>query len=87
MSKGLDQKKNTKKKAQKTPDEKRAAFRTAMQCKGRRRNGEVFLADMWFSTYRTTAGPRLAAMVVDVSDELRNREESTLLRALTIPGA
>jgi two-component system sensor kinase FixL len=64
------------------PDEKRAAFRTAMQCKGRRKNGEVFLADMWFSTYRTSAGPRLAAMVVDVSDELRNREESTLHQLL-----
>jgi two-component system sensor kinase FixL len=65
------------------PDEKHAAFRTAMQCRGHRRNGEVFLADMWFSTYRTSAGPRLAAMVVDVSDELRTREESSLHQLLT----
>jgi two-component system sensor kinase FixL len=64
------------------PDETHAAFRTAMQCRGHRRNGEAFLADMWFSTYRTTAGPRLAAMVVDVSDELRNREESSLHQLL-----
>ena len=64
------------------PDEKRAAFRTAMQCRGRRRDGAPFLADMWFSTYRTTAGPRLAAMVVDVSDDLRNREETSLHQLL-----
>jgi signal transduction histidine kinase len=64
------------------PDERRAAFRTAMQCRGHRQNGEVFLADMWFSTYRTSAGPRLAAMVVDVSDELRNREETSLHQLL-----
>jgi PAS domain S-box-containing protein len=64
------------------PDEKRAAFRTAMQCRGRRANGEVFLADMWFSTYRTSAGPRLAAMVVDVSEDLRTREESSLHQLL-----
>lgn len=65
-----------------SPDEKRAAFRTAMQCRAYRRNGEVFLADVWFSTYRTTAGPRLAAMVVDVSEDLRTREESSLHQLL-----
>jgi PAS domain S-box-containing protein len=63
-------------------DDKRPPFRTTMQCRGRRRNGEVFLADMWFSTYRTSAGPRLAAMVVDGSEELRNREELSLHQLL-----
>jgi PAS domain S-box-containing protein len=53
-------------------------FRTEMECPGRRRNGEVFLANIWFSTYRTRSGPRLAAVVVDVSEDLRNREESSL---------
>jgi PAS domain S-box-containing protein len=57
-------------------------FRTVMQCRGRRLDGEVFLADIWFSTYRTTAGPRLAAMVVDASEDLRNREESSLHQLL-----
>lgn len=56
-------------------DNNRAGFRTVMQCRGRRADGEVFLADTWFSTYRTSAGPRLAAMVVDTSEDLRNREE------------
>src|SRR5580693_2604383 len=38
-------------------NDKRPPFRTAMQCRGRRQSGEVFLADIWFSTYRTSAGP------------------------------
>ncbi len=53
-----------------------------MQCRGRRQNGEVFLADVWFSTYSTSAGSRLAAMVVDGSDDLRNREELSLHQLL-----
>jgi two-component system sensor kinase FixL len=62
--------------------DKRPPFRTAMQCRGRRQNGEVFLADIWFSTYSTSAGPRLAAMVVDGSEDLRNREELSLHQLL-----
>jgi PAS domain S-box-containing protein len=58
------------------------SFRTAMQCRGRRRDGEVFLADLWFSTYQTRSGPRLAAMLVDSSDTLRDREESSLQQLL-----
>lgn len=58
------------------------SFRTVMQCKGRRHDGEFFIADVWFSTYRTSAGPRLAAMVVDASDELRDREEAGLHQLL-----
>lgn len=60
----------------------RQSFRTVMQCRGRREDGEVFLADIWFSTYRTSAGPRLAAMVVDTSEDLRNREELSLHQLL-----
>jgi PAS domain S-box-containing protein len=58
-------------------DESAPSFRTAMQCNGRRRDGEVFLADVWFSTYPTKAGPRLAAVLVDSSEELRDKEESS----------
>jgi signal transduction histidine kinase len=54
-----------------------------MQCRGRRQDGEVFLADVWFSTYRTSAGSRLAAMVVDTSEDLRTREEIGLHQLLT----
>ena len=60
------------------PGEHRQLFRTVMQCRGRRQDGEAFLADVWFSTYRTTAGFRLAAMVVDTSEDLRTREEASL---------
>jgi PAS domain S-box-containing protein len=58
--------------------ERGQSFRTVMQCRGRREDGEVFLADIWFSTYQTTAGSRLAAMVMDTSEDLRSREESNL---------
>jgi PAS domain S-box-containing protein len=54
------------------------AFRTEMQCRGERENGDVFLANVFFSTYNTAAGPRLAALVVDASEELREREETSL---------
>jgi PAS domain S-box-containing protein len=60
------------------PDQNSPAFRTAMQCRGKRADGEVFLADIWFSTYRTSAGPRLAAMIIDASEDLRSREEFNL---------
>jgi signal transduction histidine kinase len=62
--------------------DKRQPFRTAMQCRGRRQSGDVFLADIWFSTYSTSAGARLAAMVVDGSEDLRNREELSLHQLL-----
>ncbi len=57
-------------------------FRTVMQGRGRREDGDVFLADIWFSTYRTSCGARLAAMVVDASEDLRTREESSLHQLL-----
>jgi two-component system sensor kinase FixL len=60
------------------PDRNRPSFRTAMQCRGRTHDGQAFLADIWFSTYRTSAGSRLAAMVVDSSEDLRTREEFNL---------
>lgn len=44
-------------------------FRTSMQCRGRRGNGESFLAEVWFSTYKEGTAPKLAAIVADVSEE------------------
>src|SRR5580692_1089050 len=63
-------------------DSNRQAFRTTMQCRGRRVDGEVFQADVWFSTYLTSAGPRLAAMVLDTSEDLRTHEESSFHQIL-----
>jgi len=53
-------------------------FRTEMQCHGEREHGEVFLANVFFSTYATTAGSRIAAFVVDASEQMREREELSL---------
>ncbi len=53
-------------------------FRTTLQCKGQRGTGETFLAGVWFSTYKTISGPRLAAVVVDLSEDLRSREDLSL---------
>lgn len=53
-------------------------FRTALQCRGQRSNGETFLAGIWFSTYSVWSGPRLSAIVVDLSEDLRNREDLSL---------
>src|SRR5579863_6798211 len=57
-------------------------FRTQMQTRGLRESGEVFLADVFFSTYTTPAGPRLAALLIDGSEHLREREEASLQQLL-----
>ena len=49
-----------------------------MQCAGQRSDGEMFLAGIWFSTYSTTSGNRLAAIIVDLSEELVHREDLSL---------
>ena len=57
-------------------------FQTDMQCRGERADGSVFLANVFFSTYNTASGPRLAALIVDTSAELLEREESNLEQLL-----
>ncbi len=44
-------------------------FRTSMQCRGHRDNGETFMADVWFSTYREGDSPKLAAIIGDVEED------------------
>lgn len=53
-------------------------IRTATQCRAQRANREVFFAGAWFSKYRTQFGNRLAAIIVDLSEELCNREDLSL---------
>jgi two-component system sensor kinase FixL len=43
-------------------------FRTSMQCRGHRGNGESFLADVWFSSYKDGQNPKLAAIIADVTE-------------------
>jgi len=64
------------------PDVAQQFFRTVMQARGQREDGETFLADICFSTYRTDAGLRLAAMVLDTSEDLRTHEVAGLHQLL-----
>ncbi|HVT96603.1 MAG TPA: PAS domain S-box protein, partial [Acidobacteriaceae bacterium] len=57
-------------------------YRSVMQARGQRDDGETFLADISFSTYQTGAGTRLAAMVLDASEEFRSHEVSGLHQLL-----
>ena len=65
-----------------TQDSSRQFLRTMMQARGQREDGETFLADICFSTYRTNAGTRLTAMVLDASEDLRTHEVSGLHQLL-----
>jgi PAS domain S-box-containing protein len=49
-------------------------IQSAVQCRGERETGEGFLADVFFSWYQTARGPRVAAVIVDMSEALRDRE-------------
>ena len=40
-----------------------------MQCRGHRDNGESFMADVWFSTYKEGPVPKLAAIIGEVAEE------------------
>lgn len=54
-------------------------YRTALQCKAQRADGKPFLAGTWFSTYQAESqGNRLAAIIVDLSEELMSREDLSL---------
>lgn len=63
-------------------DDTAKIFRTEMQTRGQRENGDIFLADVFFSTYSTAAGPRLSALVIDDSEHFREREEANLQQLL-----
>lgn len=52
----------------------RRFFRTNMECVGRRADGSLLSADVWFSTYNTSVGKRLTAIVLDSTEETRERE-------------
>ena len=55
-----------------------ANIRTNVESKGKRVNGEIFLAHVWLSTYATSEGIGLAAVVWDASENLRDREGAGL---------
>lgn len=54
-------------------------YRTAIQCRAQRADGKPFLAGTWFSTYPAqSGGNKLAAIIVDLSEELVSREDLSL---------
>jgi two-component system, LuxR family, sensor kinase FixL len=53
-------------------------FRTQIRCRGKRKNGDIFLAAVWFSTSTTTVGNIVSAIIVDFSEEVRDREDLSL---------
>lgn len=57
-------------------------LKTMLQCQGLRATQDPFLADVWVSSYSTSRGGRLTAMIVDASTEVRDREEANLEQVL-----
>jgi PAS domain S-box-containing protein len=53
-------------------------MRNTIECRGCRRNGSAFLAQVWFSTYATDAGSRIAAILLDASESVRDRGDAGL---------
>jgi len=43
-------------------------FRASMHCHGHRGNGENFMAEVWFSTYREGTAPKLAAVIMSTEE-------------------
>lgn len=43
-------------------------FRASMQCRAHRSNGESFMADVWFSTYKEGGAHKLAAIITDAAE-------------------
>jgi two-component system, LuxR family, sensor kinase FixL len=52
-------------------------FKASMQCRGHRGNGESFLAEVWFSSYKEGGVPKVAAIIADVTEERNGTAEST----------
>ncbi|HET9321445.1 MAG TPA: LuxR C-terminal-related transcriptional regulator [Bryobacteraceae bacterium] len=51
--------------AQVPSDQSAPIFRTTMECRGRRKNGEEFVANVCFSTYTFSGKPRLTAVITE----------------------
>ena len=51
-------------------------FRASMQCRGHKGNGDAFLASVWFSTYKESQSPKLAAIIGDVTEDTASAASS-----------
>jgi len=60
-------------------------FRTSMQCRGHRGNGDTFTADVWFSTYKEGATHKLAAIIAEVTEDATAEDPDLTLQAAPDP--
>ena len=60
----------------------RRKLKTSAPCRGISRNGDPIHAQAWFSTYETNSGRRLVAIVAEISEQFRDREESELQQSM-----
>ena len=51
-------------------------FRASMQCRAHRSDGESFVADVWFSTYKEGSAHKLAAIIADATENIALNEQS-----------
>jgi len=58
-------------------------MQTRFEAGGRRRTGEAFFSQAWVSYYNDASGPRLAVVLSDVTEQIRDREESGLKQLLS----
>jgi signal transduction histidine kinase len=54
-----------------------------VEASGHRRNGETFFAQAWVSAYSAASGPCLAVILLDVTEQVRDREEGGLKQLLS----
>jgi PAS domain S-box-containing protein len=56
---------------------------TTVEASGKRKSGEPFFAQAWVSSYLAASGPCLAVILLDVTEQVRDREESGLKQLLS----
>lgn len=60
-------------------------FRASLQCLGHRGNGEAFMANVWFSTYKEGQTPKLAAIIADATEESNAGAAEAAAAGATMP--
>jgi len=58
-------------------------MQTMIEANGRRRTGEAFFSQAWVSSYHDASGPCLAVVLSDMTELIRDREESGLKQLLS----
>ncbi|MEQ1884995.1 MAG: ATP-binding protein [Bryobacteraceae bacterium] len=60
-----------------------ASARVMVEASGTRRDGEAFFSQAWVSAYESAAGRRLTVILSDITEQIRDREESGLRQLLS----